>query len=147
MHKRAIIFGIKKYSLTTKEKILFKKAKPWGIILFSRNIKSFMQLKKLVADIRSFFQDRKYPILIDQEGGRVSRLNKIINLIFFPQDFFGKFYSKDIRNFFEYYKNYNNTVCSLLKNIGINVNTIPVLDVRRKKSHNNIQNVQSYTLL
>ena len=140
MHKRAIIFGIKKYSLTTKEKILFKKAKPWGIILFSRNIKSFMQLKKLVADIRSFFQDKKYPILIDQEGGRVSRLNKIINLNFFPQDFFGKFYSKDIRNFFEYYKNYNNTVCSLLKNIGINVNTIPVLDVRRKKSHNIIGN-------
>ena len=51
MHKRAIIFGIKKYSLTTKEKILFKKAKPWGIILFSRNIKSFTQLKNLVSDI------------------------------------------------------------------------------------------------
>jgi len=140
MYKRAIIFGIKKYSLTTKEKSLFKKAKPWGIILFSRNIKSFTQLKNLVSDIRSFFKDSKYPILIDQEGGKVSRLNKIINLNFYPQDFFGKFYLRDKKNFFEYYKNYNNTVCNLLKNIGINVNTIPVLDVRRKKSHNIIGN-------
>ena len=39
MNKRAIIFGIKGYKLTNKEKKLFKKTKPWGIILFSRNIK------------------------------------------------------------------------------------------------------------
>ena len=38
MNRKAIIFGIKKYRLSNSEKILFKKAKPWGIILFSRNI-------------------------------------------------------------------------------------------------------------
>ena len=57
MNRIAIIFGIQKYKLTNKEKLLFKKAKPWGIILFSRNIKSIFQLKTLVDDIKDFFKD------------------------------------------------------------------------------------------
>ena len=88
MNRIAIIFGIKKHKLTTKEKFLFRKAKPWGIILFSRNIKNIFHLKNLIDDIRNFFNDKKYPILIDQEGGKVSRLNKVINLDFFSQNFF-----------------------------------------------------------
>ena len=82
--KKAIIFGIKRYKLSKKEKIFLKKSRPWGIILFSRNIKNLSQLRKLVTDIKKIFADKKYPILIDQEGGKVSRLNKIVNLeIFF----------------------------------------------------------------
>ena len=136
MNRIAIIFGIQKYKLTNKEKILFKKVKPWGIILFSRNIKSIFQLKKLVDDIKNFFKDDKYPILIDQEGGKVSRLNKIIDLSVFSQDFFGKSYIKDKKLFYNLYKIYINTICDILKNVGININTVPVLDIRRKKSHN-----------
>jgi len=136
MNRIAIIFGIQKYKLTNKEKLLFKKAKPWGIILFSRNIKSIFQLKTLVDDIKDFFKDDKYPILIDQEGGKVSRLNKIIDLSVFSQDFFGKSYIKDKKLFYNLYKIYINTICDILKNVGININTVPVLDIRRKKSHN-----------
>ena len=44
MNRKAIIFGIKGYRLTNKEKHLLKKEKPWGIILFSRNIKNIFQL-------------------------------------------------------------------------------------------------------
>ena len=40
MNRIAVIFGVKGYKLTNKEKQLFKKTKPWGIILFSRNIKN-----------------------------------------------------------------------------------------------------------
>ena len=136
MNRIAIIFGIQKYKLTNKEKLLFKKVKPWGIILFSRNIKSIFQLKTLVDDIKDFFKDDKYPILIDQEGGKVSRLNKIIDLSVFSQDFFGKSYIKDKKLFYNLYKIYINTICDILKNVGININTVPVLDIRRKKSHN-----------
>ena len=70
MNRKAIIFGIKKYQLTNKEKYLFKKIKPWGIILFSRNIKNIFQLKSLVDDIKKILNDKKCPILIDQEGGK-----------------------------------------------------------------------------
>ena len=140
MNRKAIIFGIKGYQLTNKERNLFKKAKPWGIILFSRNIKNIPQLKILVDDIKKILNDKKYPILIDQEGGKVSRLNKIIDLSYFSQDFFSKLYNKDKKLFYKFYKNYIDKVCNIFKKVGININTVPVLDVRRKKSHNVIGN-------
>ena len=136
MNRKAVIFGIQGHRLTNNEKLLFRKTKPWGIILFSRNIKNIFQLKNLIDDIKNFFNDKKYPILIDQEGGKVSRLNKIINLNFFSQNFFGQLYIKDKKLFLNQYKIYINKVCDILKNIGVNINTVPVLDVRRKKSHN-----------
>ena len=135
MNRKAVIFGIQKHRLTINEKHLFRKAKPWGIILFSRNIKNIHQVKSLVDDIKNFFKDEKYPILIDQEGGKVSRLNKIIDLSFFSQNFFGQLYTKDKKIFFNHYKNHINNICDILRNIGVNINTVPVLDVRRKKSH------------
>ena len=36
--------------LTTKEKQLIKNERPWGLILFNRNIKSILQLKKLTQE-------------------------------------------------------------------------------------------------
>ena len=85
MNRSSVILGIKGYKLTKQEKKLLNKARPWGINLFSRNIKNINQVKLLIDDIRKIFNDNKYPILIDQEGGRVSRLDKIINLRFFSQ--------------------------------------------------------------
>ena len=93
MNRKAIIFGIKGHLLSKGEKALIKKTKPWGIILFSRNIKSIEQTKKLTDDIKKIFNDKKYPILIDQEGGKVSRLNKILDFSLFSQAYFGNLYS------------------------------------------------------
>ena len=95
MNRKALILGIKTYRLTNAEKSLFKKLKPWGVILFSRNIKSILQLKSLTDEIKKIFNDKNFPILIDEEGGKVSRLNKIIDLSIFSQEFFGKLYTKD----------------------------------------------------
>ena len=91
MNRKAVIFGIQKHRLTIDEKHLFRKAKPWGIILFARNIRNIQQVKNLVDDIKNFFKDEKYPILIDQEGGKVSRINKIIDLSFFHKNFLDNF--------------------------------------------------------
>ena len=107
MNRKAIIFGIKGYRLTNDEKYLFKEEKPWGIILFSRNIKNILQLKNLIDDIKKVFKDKKYPILIDQEGGKVSRLNKIIDLSIFSQDYFARLYQRDKKLFFSYYLLWN----------------------------------------
>jgi len=135
MNSKSIIFGIKGYKLTKKERILFKRHKPWGIILFSRNIQSISQLKELILDIKQCFKQKNYPILIDTEGGKVSRLNKIIDLSLFSQNYFEKIYKKDKKLFFTYYKIYIDSVSSILKDVGININTVPVLDVRRKNAH------------
>jgi len=136
MNRIAIIFGVKGYQLTIKEKYLFKKVKPWGIILFSRNIKNILQLKILVDDIKKILGDKKYPILIDQEGGKVSRLNKIIDLSFFSQYSFGKLYNENKKLFYIVYKIYIDKVCGIFKKVGININTAPVLDIIRRKTPN-----------
>ena len=77
-NRRAFIVGLKSLTLSNKEIAFLKKYKPWGIILFSRNIKSINQTKKLTSHIKKLFNDINYPILIDEEGGRVSRLNKFV---------------------------------------------------------------------
>ena len=135
-NRRSFIVGIKTTILLPKEKKFLNKYKPWGVILFSRNIKSIVQTKKLTDDIRKIFNDKKYPILIDQEGGRVSRLNNIINSSNFTGEFFGKLFKKNIKKFNIYYQIFINQTCHLLDKIGVNINTVPVLDVRRANSNN-----------
>tara|TARA_B100000029_G_C17547420_1_gene948943 strand:- start:199 stop:1137 length:939 start_codon:yes stop_codon:yes gene_type:complete len=133
MNRKAIIFGIKGLKLTREEINLLKTHKPWGVILFSRNIKTISQLQKLILSIRLLLRDKKYPILIDEEGGKVNRLNKIINLTIYSQEFFGKLYNRDKELF---YKIYINKLCEIFRTLGININTVPVLDVKRTKTHN-----------
>jgi beta-N-acetylhexosaminidase len=133
-NRRSFITGIKSTTLSIKEKKFIQKYKPWGIILFSRNIKSLKQSKKLTDQIKKIFKDNNYPILIDQEGGRVNRLKKIFNADPFTGEFFGKLYLKDKKKFYDYYKIFINQTSFLLKSIGANINTLPVLDLRSKGS-------------
>ena len=135
-NRRAFITGIKSTSLTISEKKFLKKYKPWGVIIFSRNIKSFDQLSKLTTEIKKIFNDPNYPILIDEEGGRVNRLKRLFDTSIFTGSFFGRIYSKNIKKFFLYYKIYSKQISYILKNAGININTVPVLDLRRVNSDN-----------
>ena len=79
MKKKAVIISIKSYNLSNKEIRLFSAEKPWGLILFKRNIKSLKQVKKLTRKIKKITNDPKFPIMIDEEGKTVSRLREIIN--------------------------------------------------------------------
>ena len=51
MKRKALIISIKGTKLTRLEKILLSKEKPWGIILFKRNIKDIKQTIKLTKQI------------------------------------------------------------------------------------------------
>ena len=125
--------------MSFKEQTLIKKEKPWGLILFKRNIKSLNQLKELIKKIRQSSKDSKFPIMIDEEGETVSRLTKIINHNI-SQKLFGDIYKHNPKIALIIYKNYINNLTSLLKKIGININTVPVLDVIRRKTHKIIGN-------
>ncbi len=133
--RRAFICGLNGATLKKKEISFLKKYKPWGIILFSRNIKSIDQTQKLTLSIKNIFKNTNYPILIDEEGGRISRLKKIIDTSQHPASFFGNLYNIDKKKFKLYLDVYINQLSYLLKTLGINVNTVPVLDVRRKSTH------------
>ncbi len=139
-NRRSFVTGIKGISLSKKETFFLKKYKPWGIILFSRNIKSISQTQKLTSEIKKLFKDNNYPILIDEEGGRVSRLRKFIDNSLFSSEFFTKIYKKNEKKFYTYYDVYIKQISYLLKLLGININNVPVLDVRRKITHNIIGN-------
>ncbi len=138
--RKAFITGIKSLELTTSEVKFLKKQKPWGVILFSRNIKSINQTKLLTNSIRKLFKDPYYPILIDQEGGRVNRLKNIITFDNLTGEYFGKLYVQDKRKFNIIYKLFVDKTSYLLKQIGVNINTIPVLDLKIKGSSNVIGN-------
>ena len=133
-NRRSFITGIKSTTLSGKEKRFLQQYKPWGVILFSRNIVSLKQSKKLTDHIKKIFKDKNYPILIDQEGGRVNRLKKIFNADPLTGEFFGKLYLNDKKKFYNNYKIFIKQTSILLKSIGVNINTLPVLDLRSKGS-------------
>ena len=81
-NRRSFITGIKSTKLSTLEKKFLRKYKPWGVILFSRNIQNIKQTLKLTTSIRKIFNDQKVSNKsIDQEGGRVNRLENISFLL------------------------------------------------------------------
>lgn len=73
MRARAI-FGCRGTQLLAEEQHFYSDIQPWGFILFSRNIENPQQVRRLVDSLRQCVADGTAPVLIDQEGGRVSRL-------------------------------------------------------------------------
>ncbi len=139
MKTKALIIGIKSTKLSKKEKILFSKEKPWGVILFKRNLKSLRQIKSLILEIKKLTKNKKFPILIDEEGETVSRLRHVINHNI-TANFFGDLYKKDKVLCARIFKHYINSLGKVLNEIGVNMNTIPVLDVLRANTNKIIGN-------
>ena len=135
MKRKAAIISINGPYLTSLEISLLKKDKPWGVILFKRNIISFNQTQKLTNNIRKCMNDPCYPIIIDEEGGNVSRLSQLFSTREYSQLFFGKLYEESKKKGKLIYKYYLETICNILVDLGININTIPVLDLLSKTTH------------
>ena len=71
---RACIFGCAGTVLTAEEASFFRAARPWGFILFRRNIDNPDQVRRLTSDLRQAVDSPSAVVMIDQEGGRVQRL-------------------------------------------------------------------------
>ena len=96
--------------------MLLSREKPWGLILFKRNIKSIIQIKKLIKEIKTKTKDEKFPILIDEEGLNVSRLESVFSHKI-SANFFGNLYEKDKDFAIFLYKEYLKSLCTKLKKI------------------------------
>ena len=114
INRRSFITGIKGLKLNNLEIKFLRKYRPWGVILFSRNLKNFNQIKKLTSQIKMIFKDNNYPILIDQEGGRINRLKNLISFNNFTSEYFGKLFIKNKKQFNLLYKLYIDITCNLL---------------------------------
>ncbi len=143
MKFKSLIVSIKGIKLTKQEEILLSKEKPWGIILFKRNLNSISQIKNLTSKIRILTKNKKFPILIDEEGESVSRLKNIINHNI-SANFFGNLYKKDKVFCMKIFKHYIYSLSKILRDLGININTIPVLDVLRNNT-NKIIGIRSFS--
>ena len=139
MKCKALIISLSGTELSKMEKIILSKEKPWGVILFKRNLKSFNQIKNLTSKIRKLTQNKKFPIIIDEEGENVSRLKNIIKHNI-TANFFGKLYNENKTFCLNLFKHYIFSLSKTLKNLGINMNTIPVLDVLRNNTNKIIGN-------
>ena len=69
-----VIFGCIDTKLTDEEKLFFSSKRPLGLILFAHNCKNPYQVRSLINEFREIVENDNAPILIDQEGGRVTRL-------------------------------------------------------------------------
>src|ERR1700704_3711639 len=73
MAPRAFITGLSGLTLTADERAFLRDARPWGLILFKRNIQDRTQVADFVREALRDLGDAG-PVLVDQEGGRVQRL-------------------------------------------------------------------------
>tara|TARA_B100001996_G_scaffold377527_1_gene360271 strand:+ start:235 stop:1182 length:948 start_codon:yes stop_codon:yes gene_type:complete len=144
MKRKSLITSISGTTLTKQEKELIKSEMPWGVILFKRNISSFHQTKKLIDSIKKTINDKNYPILIDEEGGKVSRLSSFLDNKIYSQKYFGDLYNFNKEKSIAIYKNYISSISMIFKDLGININTVPVLDII-KKNTNKIIGSRSYS--
>jgi beta-N-acetylhexosaminidase len=71
---RSLILGVKGQTLEPDERVLFREAGPWGFILFRRNCADPAQLRALTDELRALTGRASTPVLVDQEGGRVTRM-------------------------------------------------------------------------
>src|SRR3569833_319511 len=94
MAPRAFISGLSSLTLTPDERAFLREARPWGLILFKRNIQDRAQVTELVREAKHEL-GREAPVLIDQEGGRVQRLGPPHWPAYPPGAAYGKIYDRD----------------------------------------------------
>jgi beta-N-acetylhexosaminidase len=74
MNMRAFICGCTGLEFSDDERRFLAESRPWGLILFKRNIDHPAQVAALTREFREIVGRANAPVLVDQEGGRVQRL-------------------------------------------------------------------------
>ncbi len=125
------IFGLSGLTLTDDEGAFFRDSDPAGYILFGRNIENRDQLRRLTDSLRDLDGRANLPILIDQEGGRVARM-KAPEWPAFPSGAaFDALYDRAPASAIEAARLNAMALASMLSEVGITVDCLPLLDVRQ----------------
>ena len=135
MSVAAAILGCSGPRLTREEAAFFQAVRPWGFILFARNVESPDQVRGLVLSLRDAVGRADAPILIDQEGGRVQRLSPPHWGRYPPGRAYGDLAGNDPLLRREITRLGARLVAHDLSALGINVDCAPVLDVPDPAGH------------
>ena len=131
----AAILGCSGPQLTAEERTFFRRVKPWGFILFGRNVESPDQVRTLVDALRDTVGRADAPVLIDQEGGRVQRLGPPNWGRYPPGRAYGELGGNDPLLRREIARLGARLMAHDLAALGINVDCVPVLDVPDPTGH------------
>ena len=129
---QAAIYAPAGPELTPEERDFFRDADPAGYIVFRRNCVSPNQLQALTSDLRALSGRSDVPILIDQEGGRVARMRPPEWPAFPAADAFARLYRAAPSAAIEAARSNARALALMLKSVGVNVNCLPLLDVRQE---------------
>lgn len=132
----ASIFGLVGTTLTDDERALFRDADPAGYILFARNIADKDQLRALTSELCALHGRDRLAILIDQEGGRVSRMGSPIWPAFPAAGApFDRLFELAPLSAIEAARCNAEALGLMLGEVGVSVNCLPLLDVRQPGAH------------
>jgi beta-N-acetylhexosaminidase len=135
---KPVIFGLSGTTINADERAFFQAADPAGFILFKRNIENHTQVRALTADLRALSGREALPILIDQEGGRVARLQPPLWPEFPSGAQFSALYATAPMTAIEAARANGEALGHVLADLGITVNCAPVLDLRCPDTHDSI---------
>lgn len=126
---KAFITGLSGTELTGAERDFIRAERPWGFILFRRNIDTPTQVATLTAEIRNVLGEAEVPILVDQEGGRVQRFRPPNWPLYPPGAAFGQLYDLDPALGLKAARLSARLIADDLAKVGVTVDCLPLADV------------------
>ncbi|MBN9081658.1 MAG: beta-hexosaminidase [Rhizobiales bacterium 62-17] len=132
---RAFICGCAGTDLSADERTLFAKTRPWGLILFKRNVEDRAQLTRLTQQFREIVGRADAPVLIDQEGGRVQRMGPPVWRKYPPAGAFAAA-GHNASETADLIRTGTRVLAADLREVGITVDCLPVVDVPGEGAHN-----------
>jgi beta-N-acetylhexosaminidase len=125
----AFICGLSGTDVSEDEKAFLREARPWGVILFARNVGNPSQITRLCASVREALENDGAPVLIDQEGGRVQRIGPPHLRAYPAGAVYGRLYRRNPLSGVEAAFLGATLIGLDLSALGISVNCMPVLDI------------------
>ena len=129
MNSRAFITGVSGPELDAAEREFIRAERPWGFILFKRNVETPTQVITLVRELRKAAGGPEAPVLIDQEGGRVQRLGPPHWPVYPAGAAFGVLYDIDPYLGLSAARLSARLIAADLIDLGVTVDCLPLADV------------------
>ncbi len=128
MTARAFITGLGGLSISANERAFVREARPWGLIIFKRNVNTPQQVAELIRSFRDIL-GWEAPVLVDQEGGRVQRLGPPHWPVYPPGARYGELYDRDKSAGLAAARLAGHLIAADLRDFGIDVDCLPLADV------------------
>jgi beta-N-acetylhexosaminidase len=126
---KAFIIGLSGTALSRAERDFIRAERPWGFILFRRNIDTPAQVAALTAEVRNVLGEPEAPVLVDQEGGRVQRFRPPNWPLYPAGAAFGQLYDIDPALGLKAARLSARLIADDLAKVGVTVDCLPLADV------------------